>query len=478
MNGASVPLAIMAHQGDPNSIEYWRTKYETKMMECAQLSTENDRLKTRLELLKGENTNLLVEKERLKHAAEFMDTQLYRKRDEIEKLLQIVAQRHGGQITQPDPCIPLTFRLSQAMGDASYVAAGNMQVSYNGTPQWHQPAAGSGATFTNELPPSPNMPELEDERLPPPLPPVEYHEEDDEEDEEEEDEELPPEQFEAPAEDMPALNSPVSESQRNVNEAPSLVPQEIPQVAASRQRASSGSARAKSKSRSKPKAKKSVSEKRKSKAPEKPASKAAKVSRSHKRASGGREPVASTSRASASVTSSEKAQAGKSGKKSNSSRVKTTPARKTSRSAKSNSSAKKTDAVFDPSTIPEDAVWDKTDLSNLLVNQEGARRIFKCTTCTKVLTNNSSARRHAKNHLVQPSELYKVTCYININIYYLIGKLQFPCSHTGCPMACATFNALKEHIANTHTTSAEETSVVSRADSDQENQAHTSDVEL
>jgi hypothetical protein len=123
--------------------------------------------------LKEEIKHVRIENQRLTHAADFLDTQLYRKREEVENALRETAEMYGGHVTNSDPTVPLTFRLRQALGN---IAMGNpaLMIGYNQPhpddqqANWHVPVINRD---TME-PLSPGMPNLRPESvgsLPPPM---------------------------------------------------------------------------------------------------------------------------------------------------------------------------------------------------------------------------------------------------------------------------------------------------------------------
>lgn len=140
--------------------DYWRYR-------CEELQQRLNEAGMSIEAKEREIGHLQAENERLKNAAEFLDTQLFRLRDEMEKMFQNIAQRHGGRVST-NPSMPLILRLAHAMNNDSYAASyaqvAPIQVTFPNS--WHQPTT-TACTFTSQnIANIDAMPVLETESMP------------------------------------------------------------------------------------------------------------------------------------------------------------------------------------------------------------------------------------------------------------------------------------------------------------------------
>lgn len=168
---------------DNNSIrertgDFWKRKYEEKKAKCHHLEQLNAQLKQDVSVMKLELTAARDDKLRYQHAGEVLDTQLYRKRDEIEHVLREIADLTGGEATAADPCVPIRLRFLKALGSQARttpaIAYGPSSSQHMTDPlsngiQWHNTVPSNDTAYTD--PPSPNMPQLTENDSPPDLPP-------------------------------------------------------------------------------------------------------------------------------------------------------------------------------------------------------------------------------------------------------------------------------------------------------------------
>ncbi|KAI1285426.1 hypothetical protein HDE_12054 [Halotydeus destructor] len=152
-------------KGDDDQVDLAKNRMKSKSSETVKLQEENDSLKqqtnalrTEVQTLRATIDLLRVEKERYKHAAEFLDIQLYRNRQENQRLLQVIALEHDGELLT-DPTVPVGFRLSQATGDSAYVNLLEPAISITSAQSWE---ANNQASHSDNAPASVNEDDLDD----------------------------------------------------------------------------------------------------------------------------------------------------------------------------------------------------------------------------------------------------------------------------------------------------------------------------